>query len=215
MSATHYHQCDADIDRPWVWLPIAIDPATIDAMGLSPQSPCFVCETVNAMLGDGSAQASNASGSASAPKTSLDALSIDDQLAAFAKHVKANRTTVANDATAPIVKPKLSLAFVRDTGIHTCHAIGCTARVPPRLLMCATHWKRVPKELQQRILATYVPGQEQRKDPTDAYMEAQRAAVQAVAEKEGKLTGTSAKRKRGASHPNQLALIDVDETEET
>jgi hypothetical protein len=52
--------------------------------------------------------------------------------------------------------------------------------VPPKMLMCLRHWRMVPRELQQRVWATYVSGQEVRKDPTKEYMEAQRAAVQAV-----------------------------------
>lgn len=69
---------------------------------------------------------------------------------------------------------------------HPCHAEGCDVEVPPKMLMCLKHWRRVPKLLQQRIWATYVAGQEIRKDPTDAYMEAQEAAVEAVAQKEGR-----------------------------
>jgi hypothetical protein len=43
----------------------------------------------------------------------------------------------------------------------------------------------VPKPLRDRVWATYARGQEIRKDPTDKYMEAQRAAVRAVEEREG------------------------------
>lgn len=67
---------------------------------------------------------------------------------------------------------------------HRCHATGCEALVDPRLLMCGRHWRLVPRVLQRRIWATYVAGQEIRKDPTDAYLEAMRAAIEAVAETE-------------------------------
>lgn len=70
---------------------------------------------------------------------------------------------------------------------HVCHAIDCNVPVPPKMLMCRKHWFMVPRDLQRRVWDTYVPGQELRKDPTDEYMEAQRAAVDAVAKKEGKL----------------------------
>lgn len=200
-NATHYHLCDADPDRRYVWFPIAIDPATIDAMGLSPRSPCFVCESVTAMLGEPSASsASNES------RVSLDTLPLDARLAALSKRRK---EAMANGASA-----SKKSSFVRDTGHHVCHAMGCTVKVPPRMLMCLRHWKMVPKALQQRIWATYVPGQEQRKDPTDAYMEAQRASVQTVAEKEGKATAVL-KRKRGAPHPDQAALFKTPDTEES
>lgn len=45
----------------------------------------------------------------------------------------------------------------------------------------------VSSDLQQWVWRTYVEGQEERKDPTDEYMEAQAAAVMYVAKKEGKL----------------------------
>jgi hypothetical protein len=69
---------------------------------------------------------------------------------------------------------------------HECHAIGCTVSVPPRMLMCRKHWYMIPKPLRDAVWATYVPGQEIRKDPTDEYMDAHLAAVRAVAEKEGR-----------------------------
>lgn len=64
---------------------------------------------------------------------------------------------------------------------HVCHARGCTARVPPRMLMCRRHWRMVPAPLQDRVWATYQPGQERRKDPTAEYLEAAHAAIEAVA----------------------------------
>lgn len=70
---------------------------------------------------------------------------------------------------------------------HKCHAIGCKQIVPPRYLMCGPHWGMVSSDLQQWVWRTYVEGQEERKDPTDEYMEAQAAAVMYVAKKEGKL----------------------------
>ena len=66
---------------------------------------------------------------------------------------------------------------------HLCHATGCSKAVPPRLLMCLPHWRMVPRPLQARIWATYRPGQEIDKQPSDEYMEAQRAAVRAVEER--------------------------------
>lgn len=67
---------------------------------------------------------------------------------------------------------------------HTCHAKGCKKVVPPRLLMCLPHWRKVPADLQARVWATYRPGQEVLKDPTPEYLEAAQAAIDAVAAKE-------------------------------
>lgn len=68
---------------------------------------------------------------------------------------------------------------------HTCHATKCDVPVPPKMLMCLRHWMMVPKSLQRQIWATYVPGQEIKKNPTKEYLEAFHAAVTAVAIKEG------------------------------
>lgn len=212
MSATHYHQCDADTDRPWVWLPIAIDPATIDAMNMSPRSPCFICEAVASMMDDGPIVSSVAKAVPAPPVTkavSLDTLPLDQRLSALAKFVKAQKAPALVSPTSSITVAKASIR--RDTGPHTCHAMGCAVRCPPRFLMCLKHWKSVPRSLQQRVLQAYVQGQEIRKDPTDEYMEAMKAAVHAVAVKEGRIK-VEPKRRKGP-HPNQLALIDVDESE--
>lgn len=71
---------------------------------------------------------------------------------------------------------------------HTCHATGCEKRVPPRMLMCGKHWRMVPKPQQDAVWATYRPGQERTKDPSREYLIAARAAINAVAEKEGRPT---------------------------
>jgi hypothetical protein len=54
---------------------------------------------------------------------------------------------------------------------HTCHAIGCTTPVPPKMFMCRVHWGMIPKAMQDELWAAYVPGQENRKDPTSEYLE--------------------------------------------
>ncbi|MEW6775366.1 MAG: hypothetical protein AB1405_03680 [Bdellovibrionota bacterium] len=68
---------------------------------------------------------------------------------------------------------------------HYCHARGCHREVAPKLLMCRYHWKLVPGKLKKDVYRHYVPGQEIRKDPTPAYLEAADAAIKAVARKEG------------------------------
>ena len=73
---------------------------------------------------------------------------------------------------------------------HECHAEGCETPVPPRMLMCPKHWRMVPAQLKAGVWATYVPGQEVRKNPTGEYMVASQAAIDAVAVKEGRLAGT-------------------------
>lgn len=64
---------------------------------------------------------------------------------------------------------------------HHCHAIGCTKSVPPKLLMCAPHWRAVPGALQRMIWKTYRTGQEVTKDPSPAYLLAQSHVVATVA----------------------------------
>lgn len=37
---------------------------------------------------------------------------------------------------------------------HHCHALGCNAACPPRLLMCPGHWAMVPADLQAEVYRT-------------------------------------------------------------
>jgi hypothetical protein len=51
--------------------------------------------------------------------------------------------------------------------------------------MCLKHWRMVPRELQRAIWRTYSPGQEYGEAPvTPAYLDAARAAKEAVRAKE-------------------------------
>lgn len=55
---------------------------------------------------------------------------------------------------------------------HQCHWPGCKIAVPPTLFACTRHWFTLPKWIRDLIWETYVPGQENRKDPSPAYLEA-------------------------------------------
>jgi hypothetical protein len=70
--------------------------------------------------------------------------------------------------------------------IHYCHAAGCPVEVAPKMLMCAHHWRMVPKTMQWKVWSTYRKGQEVTKDPSVAYAEAAMTAVRHVATLEGK-----------------------------
>lgn len=61
-------------------------------------------------------------------------------------------------------------------GAHQCFALGCTAMVSPRLLMCGPHWRLVPKPLQGTIYALY----RKRMAGEDVDEETARARAQAV-----------------------------------
>lgn len=69
---------------------------------------------------------------------------------------------------------------------HHCHATGCRTNVEPEKLMCWAHWKTVPKVIQERVYATYRPGQCDDKSPSTAWHHAADAAICAVALLEGK-----------------------------
>jgi hypothetical protein len=68
---------------------------------------------------------------------------------------------------------------------HTCHAWGCQTPVPPVLLMCRHHWRMVPPDLRDAVWVNYRPGQETDKTPSQEYVNAALAAIEAVAAKEG------------------------------
>ena len=94
---------------------------------------------------------------------------------------------VAEDALP--MTDKIAEARARRAAEHTCHARGCDRRVPPRMLMCFSHWRMVPRDLQREVWATYQPGQERldgTADVTIRYVDAAQAAVAVVAHKEGR-----------------------------
>lgn len=68
---------------------------------------------------------------------------------------------------------------------HFCHARNCKTSVRPSLFMCRKHWYMVPKDLRDAIWENYRPGQEITKDPSDEYVTVSRAAIEAVAQREG------------------------------
>ena len=69
---------------------------------------------------------------------------------------------------------------------HLCHAKGCPTGVPPKMLMCLKHWRLVPRSLQARVWEHYRHGQEIDKSPTEAYLTAANAAIDAVAKAEAR-----------------------------
>jgi hypothetical protein len=46
---------------------------------------------------------------------------------------------------------------------------------------CREHWLRLPRNLRTRIWATYIPGQEERLDPSDEYLAAALAVQEWIA----------------------------------
>src|SRR4029077_778924 len=55
---------------------------------------------------------------------------------------------------------------------HHCHWPGCETTVPPAMWGCLTHWRKLPKQLRDRIWAPFRPGQEPNLSPSRAYLEA-------------------------------------------
>ena len=63
---------------------------------------------------------------------------------------------------------------------HHCHIPGCSKVIEPKFLMCPGHWKQVPKDLQNEVYRHYRPGQEIDKQPSQGWILASRAAINAV-----------------------------------
>lgn len=78
---------------------------------------------------------------------------------------------------------------------HICNAIQCTAVVSAQYLMCPSHWRQVPKALQDRIYAAYRanPGRTQRLSSIN-YLTACAEAVEHLANKEGHPTRNTYRR---------------------
>jgi hypothetical protein len=53
---------------------------------------------------------------------------------------------------------------------HGCHWPNCDEQVRPSMWGCKRHWFKLPKVLRDKVWATYVPGQEERLDPSEAYL---------------------------------------------
>jgi hypothetical protein len=60
----------------------------------------------------------------------------------------------------------------KQTRGHTCHWPGCNKQVPPAMWGCKVHWFRLPAVLRAKIWRAYQPGQEERGDPSEAYLDA-------------------------------------------
>ena len=71
--------------------------------------------------------------------------------------------------------------------VHTCHAEDCDTPVPPRMFMCRYHWFMLPRSMRNAIWREYVPGQEQRKDPSEGYVRVATEAVKWLAARERSL----------------------------
>lgn len=67
---------------------------------------------------------------------------------------------------------------------HFCHARGCARPVPAQILMCAFHWRLVPRELQQLVTRHWHLFRSGKELATE-YLEVRKRAIQAVAEQEG------------------------------
>lgn len=73
---------------------------------------------------------------------------------------------------------------------HKCHASSCDVVIPAAMFMCRWHWHRLPKPIRDAVWATYVPGQERRKDPSREYLAAATRAIEWLERLEG--TGSGA-----------------------
>ena len=66
--------------------------------------------------------------------------------------------------------------------MHKCPINGCPRKVPQHLLMCATHWRLVPKDLQREVYSAFDDGLGA---GTEEHVHACRRAIDAVNESEG------------------------------
>jgi hypothetical protein len=105
------------------------------------------------------------------------------------------REQAASKPTCPEVHP-LGYPCSKDAGhtgnhtpkmAHHCHWPGCDKDVPPAMWGCKPHWFRLPLRLRNQIWATYRPGQEISKTPSEAYVRvAQEVQAWIAAGEEGK-----------------------------
>lgn len=73
---------------------------------------------------------------------------------------------------------------------HTCYAKGCTVSVHSHMLMCSPHWYMVPRLIQTaiwRYRSRHDSEQCVDKKPAPEYLDALKAAIVAVAEREKRM----------------------------
>lgn len=115
-----------------------------------------------------------------------------NDLPLFADFDNLDASTSATDAPRRVSSPKSTEAprQARERELaHTCHIPGCTVEVPPKMLMCRSHWARVPRHLQRDVRRTFNPRQcvaGTDVSPTEEWHQAADAAIDYVLELEGR-----------------------------
>lgn len=84
-------------------------------------------------------------------------------VATQAKEKKASKTHSISEKVEHVKRAQQSRG-------HHCHWSGCKEKVPPARWGCKDHWFRLPKNLRDRIWATYRVGQEETGTPSEAYV---------------------------------------------
>ncbi len=69
--------------------------------------------------------------------------------------------------------------------MNTCHARGCTVTVGPCTLMCARHWRQVPRKFKKQICRHFRRGEAVTQQASSVYRQAKNKAIDAVAAREG------------------------------
>lgn len=70
---------------------------------------------------------------------------------------------------------------LKGSGNHHCHWPGCERAVPPAMWGCKQHWFALPRHLRSKVWATYRPGQEVSKTPSQAYIAVAREVQEWIA----------------------------------
>ncbi len=94
---------------------------------------------------------------------------------------------------------------------HRCHAHGCDKGIPPKLLFCRRHWGMLCAALQREIWRTYVPGQEDRKDPSAEYLVAHHRSVAFVARREGHVAASVEHEALAITHQRRIVVETIED----
>jgi len=70
--------------------------------------------------------------------------------------------------------------YAKAVRLHICHAKNCYTPVSPEKLMCLSHWKKVPKTMQEAVYANYRKGQCTTGMPSKEWLKAARDAINSV-----------------------------------
>lgn len=62
----------------------------------------------------------------------------------------------------------------RTTRVHLCQWPGCNEKIPQPMLWCNQHWRKIPKDLRDRLWTAKMPGEKVDEHQSEEYLAAEK-----------------------------------------